>query len=220
MSQKITMKGTPQGLLLQPQSTQWVEILTTLEASLKNAGGFFRGGRVILQLQENTTLETEVFGQLRALLEAHDLQLWAVMGGTTETQRLVRSHGIRTQLPPSSSKEEEGPQARFIQRTVRSGQRVTFSGHLTLLGDVNPGGEIIAGGNIIVWGRVQGVVHAGAFGDTNAVICALDLNPAQLRIANLIARSPENSTTHPAQPERAHIQDNVIIVEPWKGRGL
>jgi septum site-determining protein MinC len=219
MSQKITIKGTPQGLLLQRKSAKWPEVLTALKASLQNAGDFFRGGRVIFELQPNDTLEDDNLEQLRDLLEQYDLQLWAVVGGNAATQRLVRGHGIRTQLP-SSTNRGTGNRAQFFQRTVRSGQRLSFPGHITMLGDVNPGGEIVAGGNIIVWGQVRGVVHAGAFGDTDAVICALDLNPAQLRIANFIARSPENSTDRPLQPEMARIQDDVIVVEPWKGRGL
>ncbi len=219
MSEKITIKGTPQGLLLQHKSAEWPEVLTALKISLQDAGDFFRGGRVIFELQASDILEEEHLEQLRSLLEQYDLQLWAVVGGTAATQRLVRSRGIRTQLPASTAMEAES-RAQFFQRTVRSGQRLSFPGHITMLGDVNPGGEIVAGGNIIVWGRVLGVVHAGAFGDTEAVICALDLNPAQLRIANHIARSPENSAAAPFQPEMARIQDDVIVVEPWKGRGL
>jgi septum site-determining protein MinC len=55
------------------------------------------------------------------------------------------------------------------------------------MGDVNAGAEIIADGNVIVWGRVRGMIHAGAKGNRSATICALDLSATQLRIANEVS---------------------------------
>jgi septum site-determining protein MinC len=55
------------------------------------------------------------------------------------------------------------------------------------LGDVNPGAEIVAEGNVIIWGRLRGMVHAGSKGNKSAVICALDLSPTQLRIADEVS---------------------------------
>ncbi|NJO83480.1 MAG: septum site-determining protein MinC, partial [Blastochloris sp.] len=72
----------------------------------------------------------------------------------------------------------------------------------------------IAGGNVIVWGRLRGTVHAGALGDRNAVICALELAPTQLRIADLIARSPADSNVR--FPEVARIHDEHIGVDAWE----
>ncbi len=81
------------------------------------------------------------------------------------------------------------------------------------MGDVNSGAEIVAGGSIIVWGRLRGVVHAGAQGDENAVVCALELAPTQLRIAGEIAVSPKKQGK--SQPEVARLQDGNLTAEPW-----
>ncbi|HZG66613.1 MAG TPA: septum site-determining protein MinC, partial [Herpetosiphonaceae bacterium] len=101
----------------------------------------------------------------------------------------------------------------LVHRTLRSGQVLRHHGHLTLLGDVNPGAEIVASGSIVVWGRLRGTAYAGAMGDTTAVICALELAPTLLRIAEAMARPPE---TRPAGPEMARITPNGIEVEPWE----
>ena len=74
--------------------------------------------------------------------------------------------------------------------------------------------EIIAGGNVLVWGRLRGTVHAGALGDRKAVICALELAPTQLRIADLIARAPEGGAGR--FPEVAFVEHDQIGVEPWE----
>jgi septum site-determining protein MinC len=82
------------------------------------------------------------------------------------------------------------------------------------MGDVNPGAEIVAGGSIVVWGRLRGVVHAGAQGEASAVVCALELTPTQLRIAGEIAVSPKRKGK--VQPEIARLEDGVLVAEPWQ----
>jgi len=82
-----------------------------------------------------------------------------------------------------------------------------------VIGDVNPGAEIFAGGNIIVWGKLRGTVHAGAQGDNSAIVCALDLSPTQLRIADKISIAPSQKNI--PKPEIARLVDNRVIAETW-----
>jgi len=69
---------------------------------------------------------------------------------------------------------------------------------------------------VVVWGRLRGVVHAGAGGDAEAVVCALDLSPTQLRIANHIATSPARKGE--PKPEMARIRDGQIVAERWSAK--
>jgi septum site-determining protein MinC len=84
---------------------------------------------------------------------------------------------------------------------------------VVVIGDINPGAEIIAKGDIIVWGRLRGVVHAGADGDESAMVCALDLSPTQLRIAGKIAVAP-NRRGKPS-PEVVRLVDGQFVAEGW-----
>lgn len=107
----------------------------------------------------------------------------------------------------------------LINRTIRSGQRVKYPANIVVIGDVNPGAEVIAGGDILVIGKLRGVVHAGALGSNESQIIALKLQPTQLRIGNVISRSPDElKNIEPAVPERAYIKDGVVIVEELKLR--
>ena len=216
----LTLKGTPQGLLLQPQSQTWEEFLKALEISLRDAHAFFQGGRVILDLKERELTEKELLA-LRQLLNTYDIELFAILGSDEQARHIARSYGIRTRLPgekKSSDSADQGENALFIKRTIRSGQRRNFPGNITILGDVNAGAEVIAGDSIVVWGKVRGLLHAGAMGDEGAIICALDLQPAQLRIAGYINRAPDNHHRK-FQPEVAEVHDGMIIVKPWMARG-
>jgi septum site-determining protein MinC len=83
-----------------------------------------------------------------------------------------------------------------------------------VLGDVNPGAEIVAEGNVMVWGRLRGMVHAGSKGNLKAVICALDLSPTQLRIADQVSAAL-NPQAHP-RPEVVRIDNNgKLQAEVW-----
>lgn len=107
----------------------------------------------------------------------------------------------------------------LVQRTLRSGQSVRYSGNVVILGDVNPGAEVAATGNIIVMGALRGVVHAGANGDETAVVMAFRLNPTQLRIANHITRPPDNETVDLEFPEIARIKEGVVTIEAFQTGG-
>jgi septum site-determining protein MinC len=220
----ITLKGTAEGILLKPRSYVWETVLEALKQSLEEAEAFFRGGRLIVELG-NRELTQEQLSSLRALLMCFDIELWAVLSENEKTVRLARSNSLLTRLPKDTEAKpaniETVPpehQGLFLMQTLRSGQSIRYAGHVTLVGDVNPGAEIVAGGNIIVWGAIRGVAHAGAFGDEETVICALDLEPSQVRIAGYIGRPPERHRQSPG-PELVKVEEGRIIAEVWSRRG-
>lgn len=99
-----------------------------------------------------------------------------------------------------------------IQRTVRNGQQINHPGTVVVLGDVNPGSEIVAGGDIIIYGSCRGIVQAGVPDYQEATITATKLMATQIRIAHIVARSPDNREV-PEHAERAMIQDGKILIE-------
>lgn len=108
---------------------------------------------------------------------------------------------------------EEG-MTRFHQGTVRSGQLVSFEGNVVIIGDVNPGAQIEATGNVIVMGNLRGIVHAGADGNKEAIITALNLQPTQLRIADIITRPPDEKDIRSTMiPEMAFVKDDMVYIE-------
>lgn len=144
---------------------------------------------------------------------------------TEKLRRMFHRHGMlfSTELktptfstPPKKFVQEETPQAQkmlVVNRTVRGGQEIKTESSVMVFGNVNPGAQIIAGGNIDIRGTCRGYVHAGAFGDENAFVVADRLMPMQIRIADIIARSPDNmeQTDH---AERASIKNGHIVFEP------
>lgn len=227
----ITIKGIRQGLLITlPEGdligSDWHADLLALEARLGANPAFFRGGSVALDVGRRELNRSEV-ERVRTLLARHQVDLFAVVSTSPLTEASAQDLGLVIDLGPARPREpeptpEEGEEppsvdGLVVQRTLRSGQSLRHPGHVVVIGDVNSGAEVVAGGNIVVWGKVRGVVHAGALGDAEAVICALDLAPTQLRIAGHIARSPEEKRRKPV-PEMASVRDGQIEAVPWHAR--
>ena len=99
-------------------------------------------------------------------------------------------------------------ETKFIQNTLRAGKREEFPGSIVVCGDVNAGAEIIAGGNIMILGALRGVAHAGANGNTMAMISANYIDVTQIRIANLVREVGERVEKCPI----CKIEKNEIII--------
>jgi septum site-determining protein MinC len=225
MDAAITIKGTRDGLLITLESGELPGLLTEIRSLVVSRNTFFRGGKVALQVLDRRLTRSQV-ARLCQVFEQHQVQVWAILSTNLDTCAAVEAQGLATALP-SMAPESPGsgvPEVSFIagtgvlvHRTLRSGQIVQHAGHVVVIGDVNPGAQVVAGGDVVVWGSLRGTVHAGAEGDEERCVCALDLSPTQLRIGNYIARPPEDRrrrrTTH---PERAFVSDGQLVAERWR----
>ncbi len=217
---KVRIKGIREGLLITLEEESWPKAQAALLEQVVNQADFLRGGRLILDVG-NHILRAAELGQLRDILSENGLSLWAVLSASPITQQNAQTLGLATRLikpvpdPATLSVETalSGEQAVLVRRTLRSGFSLQHLGHVIVIGDVNPGSEIVAGGDVVVWGRLRGMVHAGAQGEEAAVVCALDLSPTQLRIANQIAITPKRRGR--IQPEMARLVDGQVVAEPW-----
>jgi septum site-determining protein MinC len=222
----LTIKGIKDGLLVTLGDGDWRELEAAFLAHVEEKAAFFNGARMALDVG-NHILRAAELGGLRDRLSSKGISLWAVISNSPVTEQTAQVLGLATRLsaprpertirPLDTNLPGEG--AVFVPRTLRSGFKVSHHGHIIVFGDVNPGAEVIAGGSIIIWGRLRGVVHAGANGDEKAVVCALEMNPTQLRIAGLVSVSPPKSGKarwgSKPEPEVARTANGMVVVEPW-----
>jgi len=230
--QFIRIRGTRDGLLIALNPGPFADLQAELTAELTAKQTFFQGSQVTLDVG-NLPLRREQLAGLQELFAAHKLELWTVLAESDLTRQAAQELNLATRvagsqtdldgrplsLPLAANDHTDKPplaaNGLILKETLRSGRSIYHEGHVVVIGDVNPGAEIIAAGDVLVWGRVRGLVHAGALGDETAVIWALALAPTQLRIADQIAIPP---TAGPDKllPEKASIRDGQIIAEPWQ----
>lgn len=103
-------------------------------------------------------------------------------------------------------------ETKFRRGSLRSGQKIEEEGSIVILGDVNSGAEIIAADNIVVLGALRGLAHAGAKGNTKAIISAGRLDAVQVRIANIVKEIDKDEEQNVRQAY-IHIDDDKIIIE-------
>jgi len=224
MNSKMQVKGIREGLLITLGEGKWEELHQALLDHIDQQGDFLKGGRLAINVGE-TTLKATDLGELSKEISERGLTLWAVLSNSPNTERTAQSFGLETQIvkphqemaaSTSSSLLQGGEEAVLVRRTLRSGHSLQYPGHIVVIGDVNPGAEIIAAGDVIIWGRLRGMVHAGAEGDEEAVVCALDLSPTQLRIGSQIALTPKRRGK--PQPELARLENGQVVADTWNPR--
>jgi septum site-determining protein MinC len=222
----IQIKGIKEGLLVTLGAGKWSELETQILKNIEDKRNFFQGARVALDVGDHELKAAEI-GALRDKLSEYGVVLWAVLSTSSITKETSKTFGLVTAVnnPKVELANEAairfdtaltGESAVMVHKTMRSGFKVSYQGHVVVIGDVNPGAEIIATGSVVVWGWLRGVVHAGAEGNEKAVVCALRLEPTQLRIASYIAVTPKHKGK--TIPELAYINKGQVIAEQWTNK--
>ena len=205
MEDIVKIKGMKAGLMLSfTRGAKFDDIRANIQNKLESGNSFFIRGTTAYVPKD--TLPTDQIEVLRKMFHQHGMLF------RTELPK-IKVEPINKEPAKKLPPEEDPQQMIVINRTLRGGQEVRTKSSVLICGNVNPGAQVIAGGSIDVRGACRGMVHAGAFGNTKAFIVADQLRPVQIRIADMIARSPdvmEKSET----PERASIKNGQIVIEP------
>ena len=214
----IVFKGNSEGLVIViPDDYEFEQVLSEVERKVTSASRFFKGARIKVSYR-GPKFTDEQEQAVKAIL---DEKSGAIIESFTKDEGPAREISIRqsgavSAMPVRSAffaGIDEG-NCKFVRSTVRNGIRIEYNGNVVVLGDVNPGAEIIAAGNVIVLGILRGMVHAGADGNKDAFIYALSLKPTQIRIAEAIARMPDDDESESGIcPEMATVKDGGIVVE-------
>ena len=190
-----------------PMSVGWNDLWEQLQQRLQGGKRFWQPLAAVHLIANDRLLDAR---QLQAISDAlNDVALQLQLVATSRRQTAVAAatagYSVEQQTiiapivsPPANPQTPLLAEPIYLQMTVRSGMDIRHQGTVIIMGDVNPGGEIFAAGDIIIWGRLRGIAHAGYPNNPQCLIMALQMEPTQLRIADRVARAPENP---PAQFE-------------------
>jgi len=206
----VSFKGSKEGVYIYVKEGDFEIIKEELDHKLKRSGEFFKSGKVI-----------NFKGKKLSIIEKEELKKIINNKYGIAVDEKKSEDGCKDISKEASRRKtsyfdgiEEG-KTKFIRATVRSGQSIEYSGNIIIIGDVNAGGVVIAKGNIVVLGTLRGIAHAGSDGNREAIVTAFNLQPTQLRIADIIARPPDEDVNLSRWPEIAKIKDNMVIIEPY-----
>ncbi|MEA5577039.1 septum site-determining protein MinC [Anabaena sp. UHCC 0451] len=197
----------------------WSQIWQQMRQRLNGSDRLRTHNTIVHLVAKDRLLDSRQLQELAQTLSEIKLQLKSVATSRRQTAIAACTLGYsveQIQLQPALTTDpliipKALADALYLEMTVRSGGEIRHPGTVIILGDINPGGIVIADGDIIVWGRLRGVAHAGAGGNRECLIMALQMEPTQLRIADTLARAPEKSLTQ-FFPEVAHITPQGIRI--------
>lgn len=197
----------------------WGELLQHFRQRLNGGEPFWQPNTIVHLAARDRLLDARQLQALDDVLTAAQLRLKRVVTSRRQTAMAAVTVGYSVdqleaedtlvQSPPPPGKPLAEPL--YLQTTVRSGVEIRHPGTIIVLGDANPGSSLVADGDILVWGRLRGIAHAGFGGDRDRYIMALQMQPTQLRLADLVARAPD-SPSNDYLPEVAYVGNNAIRI--------
>ena len=196
----------------------WSEIWQELKHRLQAREQSWQAGTFVSLIAKDQLLDVRQLQTIAETLSEVNLCLAKVCTNRRQTAVAAATAGYSVEqkapdstLSPIAQKTQSSSQADplYLRSTVRSGVEVRHPGTVVVLGDLNPGGIIMATGDIFIWGRLRGIAHAGAQGNRQACILALQMEPTQLRIADVVARAPK-SPPKSFEPELAYVASEGI----------
>lgn len=221
MGASVTFKGTVNGLtIILKEEDEFKAILDQIEKKVQSAGKFFKGAKLHVKYRGRKLSREEEDTVFELLATKSGAEIKSIGEEREESQRTESAKPSQPQYKIKINnyffKGIDQGASKFYRGTVRSGQLVSYEGNLVVIGDVNPGGEVIATGNVVVMGSLRGMVHAGADGNKDAIVVAFNLQPTQLRIADVITRSPDEKESRNALvPELAFVKDDMVYIEKY-----
>ncbi|MBQ6975525.1 MAG: septum site-determining protein MinC [Selenomonadaceae bacterium] len=216
MSDIVKIRGLKSGLQLSfANGARFEDVQANLLNKLETGSNFFiRGTTVFMPKGYFTEEQNET---LRKMFHRHGM-LFSMefkpptFSTPTPSQNFSPTYNKPAKIDTTPAEKNSGKMI-VINRTIRGGQEVRTDDSVMICGNVNPGAQVISGGSVDIRGTCRGIVHAGVYGDETAFVVADKLMPTQIRIANVIARSPDNAK-EVDRAERASIKNGYIVFEP------
>ncbi len=202
------------------EPNQWQRILDDFKIRLQKIDKSWQLGTKAHLQSNDRLLDTRQISELKSILEQIGLILDLIITRRRQTAVAASSAGYSVQqeiatdtlIAAGESRQiQDLAEPLYLKNTIRSGVEICHPSSVIVLGDVNPGATILASGDVFIWGTLKGIAHAGYTGNRRGLIMALKLEPTQLRIADLVARVPDNPPNQ-NMPEVAYISKDGIKI--------
>ena len=212
------LKSNKYGInLILDSSMDFEELLGHILERFKESEGFFKNAKMAISFEGRRLTQEEEFRIVDTITSNTSVNIICILDNDALREELVRQKVERFE------EEQAGRTGEFYRGTLRSGQVLDCESSIIILGDVNPGAKIISKGSIVVLGALKGTAYAGANGNEQSFVAALEMDPLQIKIGEIIARSADKSPAPKrrlrkekvtVEPQVAIVKDGNIYIEP------
>lgn len=227
VKEHVLIKGNKYGivLVLDPE-VPFEDLLIEIGVRFDDSSKYFNQTTQSALTIEGRELSSEEIDRVIDLIKKRTtLRIPYVIDNCKEAEENFKRIIDENQIQSTSDTDEEThyiyPEKNdglFYKGTLRSGQSLESSGSLVMIGDVNPGATVLSNGNIIILGTLKGTAIAGATGNKNAFVLALNMEPMQIQIGDVIGRAPDKPKKKFGKKELdaqiAFVEEDNIYIEP------
>lgn len=217
-NQSVIIKSNRYGLVvLLDDQPDWDTIKNEVAEKFRSSDKFFGDAQMALSFQGRKLSVEEEAELLKIIGESCRIQIVCVVEENTAEEQAMKA-AVESRRPVEQHDLANLQDGRFYKGTLRSGQVLESETSIIILGDVNPGARVVSKGNIIVLGALKGNVFVGAAGNESAFVAALSMDPMQIRIGDVIARSSDGAARRKKKadetPKIAFVENGNIYIEP------
>lgn len=211
----VVIKGNKSGIrLVLDEKLPFEELLEEVEKKFKSSADFLGNAQVAISFEGRELSEEEEAQLLQSISDHSKLDVVCVIDNDKKREEYF-TQSLNERLMQMNSNSGQ-----FFKGNLRSGQVMEFETSIIILGDINAGAQVISTGNVIILGALHGIVYAGASGRDDCFVVALKMNPVQLRIGDIIARSSDEKSEPPKEPQIAYVEKGRIYVDTLSRKTL
>lgn len=210
MNNSVIIKGNKYGIIvvLNPD-VPFDELRILIAEKFKESAKFFENAKMAISFEGRKLTNEEQREVLDIIGKNTDMHIVCIMENDPEKEDTYRKTVEQKLLELSNNSGQ------FYKGILRSGTSLEFETSVIIIGDVNHGARVVSKGNIIILGALKGTAFAGATGNTNSFVVALDMSPTQIRIADTIARAPDKPVKAEVKEAKiAFLEEGNIYIEP------
>lgn len=209
MKNPVVIKGTKSGIIVHlSDEIPFNKLKEKVCEKFKESANFLGNAQIALSFQGRSISDSEQLELVECITKNSRLDVVCIIDDDAAREAYF-NRTLEEKLMAINSNTGQ-----FYKGTLRSGQVLEFDTSIVILGDINAGAQVVSAGNVVVLGKLLGNVYAGASGRNNSFVVALQMYPTQIRIGDVIARSPDERRKIETEPKIAFSQDGNIYIEP------
>ena len=214
MKNSVILKSFPNGILIILDGTiSFQELLADIAAKFREADGFFKDASVAISIEGRELTEEQEREILDAITQNSRLKILCLMG--KDEEKNLKFLGVQSKL--NFQNDENSGQ--FYRGTLKDGASIETEHSIIILGDVCEGSCVYSNKDIVVLGTLTGDVYAGAGGNSNHFVVALNMLPGILQIGDYVYNSQPQKTMRwgfkkpQTVPKIAYTRDGEVQIE-------
>ena len=207
----VVIKGNKAGMsvYLDPM-VPFEQLVEDVAKKFRESAKFWGSVQMTLSLEGRPLSPEQEFSIVNTITENSQIEIVCLLD--TNAERIHRCEkALNDKLMELSAQTGQ-----FFKGNLGRGDTLESEASMVIIGDVEHGGRVTAKGNIIILGELRGSAFAGAAGNEEAVIVALEMAPLQIRIGDLVMKGSEKGKRLARGPVIACVENHAICTKSLK----